>query len=92
MKDYYKIDLEDFMQNNKALIGEIKSKAPVYADDMGLDEVQYINREVKRAHLDYVESLGVKDPYEYYISRHEEDRPLAEQLIAQHRNSLHTAR
>ena len=92
MKDYYKIDLEDFMQNNKALISEIKSKAPVYADDLGLDEVQYINREIKRAHLDYVESLGVKDPYEYYISQHEEDHPLAEQLIAQHRHSLHTVR
>jgi hypothetical protein len=92
MKDYYKIDLEAFMQSNKGLIGEINSKAPVYADDMGLDVVQYINREIKRAHLDYVESLGVKDPYEYYVSRHEDDRQLAEQLITQHRNSLHVTR
>jgi hypothetical protein len=91
MKDYYKIDLEVFMFNNADLIKEIKSKAPVYADELGLEVVQYINREVKRAHLDYIESLGVRDPYEYYISRHEEDRYLADQLIAQHRAALHQA-
>lgn len=89
MKDYYKIDLEAFMQNNRLLLAEIKSKAPVYADDIGIDEVQYINREIKRAHLEYIESLGVKDPYEYYITQHEEDRYLAEQLITKHRQALH---
>jgi len=92
MKDYYKIDLELFMQNNVDLIREIKSKAPVYADELGLELVQYINREVKQAHLDYIESLGVRDPYEYYVSQHEEDRHLADTLIAQHRAALrHTA-
>ncbi|MGK3125254.1 DUF6388 family protein [Candidatus Pantoea formicae] len=91
MKDYYKIDLEVFMSNNADLIREIKSKAPVYADELGLEVVQYINREVKQAHLDYIESLGVRDPYEYYISQHEEDRYLADQLIAQHRAALHPA-
>ena len=91
MKDYYKIDLEVFMTNNADLIREIKSKAPVYADELGLEVVQYINREVKQAHLDYIESLGVRDPYEYYISQHEEDRYLADQLIAQHRAALHPA-
>ena len=91
MKDYYKIDLEVFMSNNAELIREIKSKAPVYADELGLEVVKYINREVKQAHLDYIESLGVRDPYEYYISQHEEDRYLADQLIAQHRAVLHPA-
>jgi hypothetical protein len=91
VKDYYKIDLEIFMQHNRPLIAEIKSKAPVYADDMGMDEVQYINREIKRAHLEYIESLGVKDPYEYYITQHEEDRYLGDQLIAQHRKALHSS-
>lgn len=91
MKDYYKIDLEVFMSNNADLIREIKSKAPVYADELGLEVVQYINRELKQAHLDYIESLGVRDPYEYYISQHEEDRYLADQLIAQHRAVLHPA-
>ncbi|WP_182058829.1 hypothetical protein [Pantoea sp. ME81] len=89
MKDYYKIDLELFMQNNVDLIREIKSKAPVYADELGLELVQYINREVKQAHLDYIESLGVRDPYEYYVSQHEEDPHLADTLIAQHRAALH---
>ncbi len=89
MKDYYKIDLEAFMQNNADLIRTIKSKAPVYTDELGLEVVQYINREIKQAHLDYIESLGVKDPYEYYISQHESDRYLADQLIAQHRATLH---
>jgi len=91
MKDYYKIDLEVFLSNNADLIREIKSKAPVYADELGLEVVQYINREVKQAHLDYIESLGVRDPYEYYISQHEEDRYLADQLIAQHLAALHPA-
>ncbi|MDI9222588.1 hypothetical protein QMZ30_16905 [Pantoea sp. EA-12] len=92
MKDYYKIDLEHFMHNNADLIRDIKSRAPVYADDYGLEVVQYINREVKQAHLNYIESLGVHDPYEYYISQHEEDRYLADKLIAQHRAALnHTA-
>ncbi|MBA0034763.1 hypothetical protein HS962_00700 [Pantoea sp. BIGb0393] len=91
MKDYYKIDLEVFMQNNVELIRAIKSKAPAYADELGLEVIQYINREIKQAHLDYIESLGVKDPYEHYISQHEEDRSLAEQLIAQHRAALHPA-
>jgi hypothetical protein len=91
MKDYYKIDLEVYMTNNADLIREIKSKAPVYADELGLEVVQYINREVKQAHLDYIESLGVRDPYEYYISQHEEDGYLADQLIAQHRAVLHPA-
>lgn len=89
MKDYYKIDLELFMQNNADLIREIKSKAPVYADELGLEVVQYINREVKQAHLDYIESLGVRDPYEYYVSQHEEDRHLADTLITRHRAALH---
>ena len=89
MKDYYKIDLELFMQNNADLIREIKSKAPVYADELGLEVVQYINREVKQAHLDYIESLGVRDPYEYYVSQHEEDRHLADTRIARHRAALH---
>jgi hypothetical protein len=90
MKDYYKIDLEAFMKDNAELIRKINSRAPTYADDLGLNVIQYINREIKRAHLDYVESLGVHDPFEYYVSTHEEDRYLADQLIAQHRAALHS--
>lgn len=88
MKDYYKIDLELFMKNNADLVREIKSKAPAYADELGLEVVQYVNREIKQAHLDYVASLGVQDPYEYYITQHEEDRYLADKLIADHRTAL----
>ncbi|ORM75074.1 hypothetical protein HA48_01050 [Pantoea wallisii] len=91
MKDYYRIDLEAFMQNNAALINEIKSKAPAYADELGVETEQYINREVKQAHLDYIQSLNVRDPYEYYVAQHEEDRYLADQLIAAHRAALHPA-
>lgn len=88
MKDYYKLDLEAFMQNNATLIREINSKAPAYADEMGVEIEQYINREIKQAHLDYIESLGVRDPYEYYVTQHEEDRYLADKLIADHRAAL----
>lgn len=83
MKDDYKIDSEAFRQNNAALMRGIKSQAPVYADDSGVETQHAINRQSKQAQQPYIQGRDVTDSNGYYVSPHEEDCYLADKLRAE---------
>jgi len=85
MKDYYAIDVSDFLNNNLPFYIQVKAEALELARSGKVDVVAYIEQRLREEHDKRVSQMGISDPFEYYVNRHEKDSAVARKVIEEHR-------
>jgi len=85
MKDYYALDVSEFLNNNIPFYEKVRSEALTAAKSGNVDVVTYIEQRLKEEHDKQISLLNLKDSFEYYVQRHEKNPVIARQVIDEYR-------
>ncbi|EKY1941960.1 hypothetical protein RA231_000331 [Cronobacter turicensis] len=88
MKDYYQIDLDQFIKNNPDLYYLARKEAGIHSEAIGLTVPEFVEYKMKEAHSKSLREKGVQDPFEYYVDKHESDSELALKIINERRQKI----
>jgi len=88
MKDYYQMDIDEFRRSNYDILKKARLQAPAHADVMGMSESEYVDYCIREEHKKHIASMGIEDPYEYFVKKHEENHGLALKIIEDRRRKI----
>ena len=88
MKDYYQIDLDEFIKNNPDLYYQARKDAGLNSGALGLSVEEFVELKMKEAHNKRLLGIGVQDPFEYCVDKHEPDSELALKIIHDRRQKI----
>ena len=88
MKDYYQMDVDDFRRRNYDILKKARLQAPAHAEVMGMSETEYVDYCIREEHKKHISSMGIEDPYEYFVKKHEDNYELALKIIEDRRKKI----
>lgn len=88
MKDYVKLDLDEFRKNNLPLYEEIRKDAGKHSEALGISVPKFIEWKLKEAHAEHLLRMGVQDTFEYCVDKHEPDSALALKIVHDRRKEI----
>lgn len=88
MKNYVQMDLDEFRKNNIPLYDQIRKDAGSQSEALAMSVPEFIEWQLKEAHVVHLLSLGVQDTFEYCVDKHEHDSALALKIIDEHRKEI----
>jgi len=88
VKDYYQIDLDEFIKDNPALYYQVRKDAGLHSEALGLTVPEFVSFKMKEAHSKSLLSMGIQDSFEYCDDKHEPDSELASKIINERRQKI----
>ncbi|WP_270735222.1 DUF6388 family protein [Leclercia adecarboxylata] len=88
MKDYYQIDLDEFIKNNPDLHYQARKEAGLHSEAIGITIPEFVDIKMKEAHSKSLLSQGIQDPFEFCVDKHEPNTELALKIINERRQKI----
>lgn len=88
MKDYYQIDLDEFIKNNPDLHYQARKEASLHSEAIGVTIPEFVDIKMKEAHSKSLLSQGIQDPFEFCVDKHEPNTELALKIINERRQKI----